>query len=501
MALFVGEERPFAQGLSELMYGNPFLPSRIELEQRLLGDAYEPLGEVWSLRPDGDRLNPNARLIGDRAVALVENVRGRINHAGRVSVGDRQLYEDLVVYALYHSYRGELQNLASCSTTEMPLRVPFWESFCKRVHELAAIPDRPLSILANPDHWLACFFQVRRAFVHIFEHIVGTSMPTARLRARIWESIFTHNMRRYRQTLFASMGDITTLVLGPSGTGKELVARAIALARYVPFDLEKQAFLERPGQSFFALNLSALSPTLIESELFGHRQGSFTGAFRDRKGWLETCPPAGAVFLDEIGELDAAIQVKLLRVLQTRVFQRLGDTDSRRFSGKLIAATNRDLAAQVASGRMRMDFYYRICADVVRTPTLAEQLAAAPGDLEQLVRHIVLRVSPAEVDTITRETVEWIEANLTRDYTWPGNIRELEQCIRSLIVHGEYEPLAAAADPSTTLARHLDHGDLTAEELLTRYCQIVYAKTGSYQATGKRLGLDRRTVRSRVNDR
>ena len=113
------------------------------------------------------------------------------------------------------------------------------------------------------------------------------------------------------------MGDVTTLVTGPSGTGKELVARAIGLSRYIPFDAEGQAFADDTPRSFVPLNLSALSPTLIESELFGHRRGAFTGAVADRAGWLETCPPRGTVFLDEIGELDPAIQVKLLRVLQS----------------------------------------------------------------------------------------------------------------------------------------------------------------------------------------
>ena len=114
-----------------------------------------------------------------------------------------------------------------------------------------------------------------------------------------------------------------TLVTGPSGTGKELVARAIALSRYIPFDATARAFAERPEESFFPLNLSALSPTLIESELFGHRRGAFTGAVGDRAGYLEACPPLGTVFLDEIGEVEGAIQVKLLRVLDRGAARRL----------------------------------------------------------------------------------------------------------------------------------------------------------------------------------
>ena len=196
----------------------------------------------------------------------------------------------------------------------------------------------------------ACFYQIRRAFHLIFRHLIGASRPAATLRAAVWQSIFTHDMRRYRRSLYRRMHDVTTLVTGPSGTGKELVARAIGLSRYIPFDPDREAFVADLDDAFHALNLSALSPTLIESELFGHRKGAFTGALEDRVGWLESCPPHGTVLLDEIGDVDASIQVKLLRVLQTREFQRIGETAPRQFLGKLIASTNRDLASEMRAG-------------------------------------------------------------------------------------------------------------------------------------------------------
>src|SRR5690606_28342603 len=121
-------------------------------------------------------------------------------------------------------------------------------------------------------------------------------------------------------------------------------------------------------------------------------RGALTGAVADRAGWLEVCPPHGTVFLDEIGELDAAIQVKLLRVLQVRAFQRLGDTATRRFAGKIIAATNRYLAEELEAGRFRQDFYYRLCSDLIAVPTLREQLADCPDDLRNLIHFFVERI-------------------------------------------------------------------------------------------------------------
>jgi transcriptional regulator with PAS, ATPase and Fis domain len=250
--------------------------------------------------------------------------------------------------------------------------------------------------------------------------------------------------------------------------------------------------------SFIALNLSAMSPTLIESELFGHRRGAFTGAVADRAGFLEVCPPLGTVFLDELGDLDTGIQVKLLRVIQTRTFQRLGETTDRRFHGKIIAATNRNLAAAMAAGRFREDLYYRLCSDLISTPTLAEQLEDAPEDLANLVRHIARRLVEREADALAEEALAWIARNLGPGYAWPGNIRELEQCVRNVLVRGEYRPARAGADGAPALARQIESGALTAEDLLQRYCAIVYRISGSYEAAARRLGLDRRTVKARV---
>ncbi len=326
-------------------------------------------------------------------------------------------------------------------------------------------------------------------------------MSMARLRAAVWQSIFTHDMRRYRRALYERMDDVTTLIGGPSGTGKEVVARAIGLSRYIPFDARAERFAAHFGDLFHPLNLSALSPTLIESELFGHRRGAFTGALQDRAGWLETCEPFGTVFLDEIGDVDPAIQVKLLRVLQARTFQRLGDTKPLLFRGKIMAATNRDLAREIQAGRFREDFYYRLCSDIIATPSLAEQLRESPDELPNLILFLARRlVGDEEAEALADEVQAWIEEHLGRTYPWPGNVRELEQCVRNVLIRGEYRPPTARdGHPEGQLAAALRAGELTANQLLARYCALVYAETRSYQETARRLGLDRRTVKSKVD--
>jgi transcriptional regulator with PAS, ATPase and Fis domain len=238
----------------------------------------------------------------------------------------------------------------------------------------------------------------------------------------------------------------------------------------------------------------------VESELFGHRRGAFTGALQDRRGWLEVCPSRGTVFLDEIGDLDASIQVKLLRVLQSRTFQPLGDTTERQFHGKLIAATNRDLAQAMHDGHCRQDFYYRLCSDMIVTPSLQEQLQESPDVLRELLVFIARRVVGDEAETLASEVETWIVQNLGQDYEWRGNIRELEQCVRNVLVRKEYHPpQLRATSPQQDFSQALTEGVLTADELLRRYCTQVYAQTGSYEETARRLQLDRRTVKSKID--
>jgi DNA-binding NtrC family response regulator len=196
------------------------------------------------------------------------------------------------------------------------------------------------------------------------------------------------------------------------------------------------------------------------------------------------------------------VQVKLLRVIQSRTFQRLGDTQPRRFEGKLIAATNRDLAEEIRKGRFREDFYYRLCADSITTPTLHEQLAAAPDELQHLVRFISARVAnEEEAGDLAGEVVRAIEVSPGRDYRWPGNFRELEQCVRSVMLRGTYRPASLpATNARDRITTAIFSGTFTADDLLRNYCTLLYATTRNYSQVAERLGVDRRTVRAKVDE-
>jgi len=206
----------------------------------------------------------------------------------------------------------------------------------------------------------------------------------------------------------------TVLVTGESGTGKELVARAIHFHSL------------RRDRPFVAVNCGALTETLLESELFGHLRGSFTGAEANKKGLIEAAE-RGTIFLDEIGEMSPMMQVKLLRVLQERKFRRVGGVDEIEADIRVIAATNRDLSQMVEEGRFREDLFYRINVIPVKLPALRER----PEDIALLASHFLAKYTAQMGKSITNLSQEASE--LLQRYEWPGNIRELENAVERAV--------------------------------------------------------------------
>ena len=231
------------------------------------------------------------------------------------------------------------------------------------------------------------------------EGLVGASPGIRELRSRI--------------AAVAATGS-TVLVTGESGTGKELVARAIHGAA------------PRRDRPFVTVDCAGLPGALLESELFGHARGSFTGAHRERAGYFEVASD-GTVFLDEIGELELPLQKKLLRVLEGKTFTRVGESQPRSTEARVVAATNRDLEAEVAAGRFREDLYYRLQVIVLRVPPLRERTE----DLALLIAHHLERLNRRLNRRVERFSPRALE--LLRAYPWPGNVRELVNLLESVL--------------------------------------------------------------------
>ena len=277
--------------------------------------------------------------------------------------------------------------------------------------------------------------------------------------------------------------DATVLVLGESGTGKELVARALHEGS------------SRRGKPFVSVSCAAIPEGLLESELFGHEKGSFTGAVRRKLGRFELAHE-GTLFLDEVGELPPSVQVKLLRVLQERRFERVGGEETVEVDVRLVSATNRDLAAMAKQGRFREDLYYRLDVVSVRLPALRER----PGDVEELARHFLARSAPRLRRAVRDFSPEALE--LLRRHPWPGNVRELENVVEQALVFGEGELVTPAELPETlrraprqaALPVPIPTGDRSLtdvlEDLERQLILAAYAKANGVKAeTARLLGI------------
>jgi formate hydrogenlyase transcriptional activator len=306
--------------------------------------------------------------------------------------------------------------------------------------------------------------------VHNFEEIVGQSPPIK----RVFRAIET----------VAPVGT-TVLILGETGTGKELVARAL------------HNLSSRKSKALVKVNCAALPAGLIESELFGHEKGAFTGAIARKIGRFELAH-GGTLFLDEIGDLPLELQPKLLRVVQEGEFERVGASDTTTVDVRVIAATNRDLETAVREGRFRSDLYYRLNVFPIRLPPLRER----KDDIPLLVRYLALRYGRQlgkRIPQISQETMQALQA-----YTWPGNVRELENVIERamLLSEGAELDLSGSLTPTGSRLGGREPGIRTLDDIQREYILTALERT-AWRVSGERgaaefLGMKPTTLEARM---
>jgi DNA-binding NtrC family response regulator len=491
---FTAADRAFLHAVVGVGQANPFAPARVEAEREALGPLFVDPGDTTTPRGAPPAPHLNLGRIAERLRPVLDRARGRLVAGAAADRDDLVLYQGACIYLLLDTYGALLQPLADGSAPA-GAAADLYRAFVEDHDRLLGFLGSLLRSL-RPEHVFACAFHLRRAYHHIFSTLIGTSRSMTRLRAAIWSAIFTRDVAGYLRSCDTRRSDVSTLVTGPSGTGKERVAQVIGRSRYAAFDPETGRFAVDEGADFCAVELSALSPTLFESELFGHERGSFTGAVRDRKGIFETVSEGGAVFLDEIGEVGLDQQVKLLRVLETRTFHPVGDTREHTFSARVVSATHRDMDERIRSGAFRLDLFQRLAGLRLVTPSLRDQLDDAPGDLAHLVRFFARRIAGDEAGhTLAGDALRYIEERLPR-YAWPGNARELGNCVESVHYTGEFVPLDLGGDDDPV--RSLREGTLSEEEAVLRYRNIVYARTGNLSETARKLRISRNTVAQSV---
>ncbi len=301
-----------------------------------------------------------------------------------------------------------------------------------------------------------------------FEQIIGESAAL--------EAVF-------EQVQCVAPTDSTVLIQGETGTGKELIARAI------------HNISSRCGRAFIRLNCAAIPFDLLESEIFGHEKGAFTGAIAQRVGRFEMADK-GTLFLDEVGDIPTALQPKLLRVLQEQEFERLGSTHTRHVEVRLVAATNRDLTEMTKQGEFRSDLYYRLNVFPIRIPPLRERREDIPLLVHYFMEKYARRMGK-RIETVPTATMQKLV-----DWPWPGNVRELQNMIeRGVILSRGFVleiPLAELDQPSVS-ALHDNNGASTLEAFERQHILQALRESGWVVAgAAARLGLNRSTLNARM---
>ena len=483
-----GEDREFFRKLANIIFSNPFSVDP-QLIEELLGKKLKSFSHS-----NTEKYLPLVPLLEKRLSRLESRGIDRIQS---VHADDRKELEYAYLFLYFHKYLQALDELIQSQLTagHEPVAVPF---HAELVHDLKSKGFT----LSDAYRYLALFYQLRRAFYFIVKSLVGDSASMVRLRHGLWNNVFTSDVRLYANHLWNRMEDFSTLLLGETGTGKGTAAAAIGRSGLIPFNVKTGRFERSFTQTFISINLSEFPETLIESELFGHRKGAFTGAIDHHKGLFERCSVQGSLFIDEIGDVSIPTQIKLLNVIQERKFSPVGSHETKRFEGRVIAATNQSIYELRRQGKFRDDFYYRLSSDVIEVPPLRVRLQESPAELKQLVRLLINRmVGSEDKEELIDNVLTILSKSLPRNYPWPGNVRELEQAVRKIIINNEFGDHLTYETLASDWLDDMKQGYLTAQEVLSNYCYMLYGRYGTYEEVAEKTALDRRTVKKYVDSR
>lgn len=410
----------------------------------------------------------------------------------------RELIRRVFLFHCFHRYANQFDELirVQAKNGDVPCRIDFSR---KALAELRAFGFPEADCL----RYFAEFYQLRRAYYFIRHGLVGDSPSMKALRKHLWNCVFTHDMSWFETQFWNHMEDFPILLLGETGTGKGSAAAAIGRSGFIPFDPDRNCFKESFTRNFVAINLSQYSEGVLESELFGHRKGAFTGAVDNHDGLFSRCAPHGVIFLDEIGDAGVSVQIKLLQVLEDRVFFPVGSHEARRFSGRIIAATNRPLVELRHCGKFRDDLYFRLCSDEIVLPPLRQRFQEDPRELDLLLTSIVSRLYGETSSAMIESLRDIVLRDVGTDYEWPGNVRELQQAVKRIILTGTYAgqqaPKKKRTSATDVLTSGVNDARFDADTLLAEYCSSLYDRFGTYEEVARITKLDRRTAKKYVH--
>jgi transcriptional regulator with PAS, ATPase and Fis domain len=464
--------------ISRAAFENPFTEEREELDLKIVGEnknlsRNSIINKVIKISSDTIKQIKNKN---------INNYRGE----------EKQDIIYLFLFDVYHKYREKFDDLIikQIAAGDVSQKVIFSNSAISDLIKYGFDEK-------EAERYFSIFYQMRRAFYFIFNTLPGKSDCMKEFHRSLWDNIFTHDIRLFEKNLWNKMEDFSTLLLGETGTGKGTAAAAIGRSGFIPFNVKSESFEESFTKTFVQINLSQFPETLIESELFGHQKGAFTGAIDAHEGIFSISSSCGSIFLDEIGDVSIPVQIKLLRVLQDRIFSPVGSHKSLRFDGRVIAATNKSIDKLRQEGAFRDDFFYRLCSDIIIVPSLRQRILENSSELPLLLKKTINKITTEDSREIYDMVYKTVISTLGKNYSWPGNVRELEQCVRRILLtkryNGDLKPVSKSLQNKIT--DDIDAGNYDAQGLMEDYCKLLYQRHGTYQEVARKTGLDRRTVK------
>ena len=474
------KHQDFCHWITSAIFSNPFNPERIQLYSNLIGRPFK----------EGDETNLQALIEAVEGMQLSLGDSGVLDYR-KFRAEDAEKIRMLVLFGCYHRMYHLMDD-----HIKFQLKSPGKPILFKA-------GDQPMAFLGQSGFsdeesawYVGVFYQIRRAYYFISRNLIGSSPCMHAFKRRLWNNVFTHDIHNYETCMWDRMEEFSVLLVGETGTGKGSAASALGHSGFIPYSSSKRCFEFDFQQAFVAANLSQYSQNLLESELFGHCKGAFTGALSDYDGLFARCRAFGSVFLDEIGDVPLTAQIKLLRLLQERQYAPVGGRQTLRFRGRVIAAANPSIDKYLKNGEFRHDFYYRLCSDRIELPTLRQRISESGKELDDMVHYLIHKITGMMDQEVKSKVMEALTA--LGAHNWPGNVRELEQAIRQILMSENYCPWKesdSSVDKFDRFAIKMKEGGVTASELLNGYANHLYGMKSNYESVSKIMNVDRRTVK------
>lgn len=473
-------QRTFFEQATRALFANPYHPERQNLLRACMGNEPGAGSETALLQ----RVRAELGELDKNRPATLSQFAGT----------DQQLLGHAFLFDVFHEFCEAFDALIGRDAGSSGA-----SDFPEAPDLLATLARRGFSTSAACGY-VGLLYQFRRARHFIDQDVLGEAEAIQTVRRELWDVIFSHDMYLYERYLWNRMNRFSALLQGESGTGKAAAARVIGRSAFIPYNPDKRRFVRPLSESLISVDVASWPPERIESHLFGIQGDGEEGG--SHEGVCAACGPHSVLFIEKIADCPGHVQQRLAHVLKHRCYTPVNGLDSLRFHGRIIASA--PLAPEGGEPRnaLHPDLYHQLCAAVITLPSLRVCFRENPQERTRMVRHMLTRLLGACPEDCLERVMDQLDTAPGPAYSWPGNVPELGQAVRRILLAGHYdgesEPWVETKDPGRALYRQMEAGVLTATDLQARYCTLLYEQYGTFGEVARRTDLNWRTVKKYI---